>query len=308
MPAATPFFSIVIPTFNRAKLIETAINSVLAQNFTDWELVIVDDGSTDETRSIVAPYLGDARIRYHFQENKELNGARNTGIDLASGTYICFLDDDDYYLDNHLGVLADFIERNDAPKGLIRTGTYYKRGEKMEELPNFTKHHASPFEFIWKNPVNLLSIAIHRQVLHNQRFAEDFLLYEDVHFLFRAILDFPFFQISDYTVVYVNHDQARTLNYRDEAKVANYFACMNHLFEHFGERLAAHISPKMRREAVSLQYLNFANAAIQSGDFSVVRTYIWRGFEEGTFWSIWRNYVYTIGLYFARRWFGYGEG
>jgi glycosyltransferase involved in cell wall biosynthesis len=307
MSAAAPLFSIVIPTFNRAKLIETAINSVIEQTFTDWELIVVDDGSTDETQTVVAPYLKDARIRYHFQENKELNGARNTGIELAHGTYVCFLDDDDYYLENHLGVMAGFIEKKDTPVGLIRTGTYYKRGKKMDELPNFTNQHAPPFEFIWKNPVNLLSIAIHRQVFDSQRFAENFLLYEDVHFLFRVILDFPFFQIPDYTVIYVNHDQARTLNYRDESKVASYFNCMNHLFEHFGERLAVHISPKMRREAVSLQYLNFANAAIKSEDYSIVWKYIRQALKKGAFWSILRSYVYTIGLYFARRLFGYGR-
>lgn len=102
-----PFFSIILPTFNRARLIERAIASVSQQTFDDWELVIVDDGSTDRTFETLRPFLlADSRIRYHFAANRGLAGARNIGLELAAGEYITFLDSDDAYRPNHLELRA----------------------------------------------------------------------------------------------------------------------------------------------------------------------------------------------------------
>jgi glycosyltransferase involved in cell wall biosynthesis len=305
MSTATPLFSIVIPTFNRAKLIESAINSVLAQTFTDWELIIVDDGSTDKTKEVVVPYLKDSRIRYHFQENKELNGARNTGIRLAQGKYLCFLDDDDFYLENHLAVLADFIEKNNFPTAFIRIGVYLQRGQNRTKLPNMTSSATNPVEFIWENPVNLLSLAIHADILKAFTFPEEFLNFDEVHLLLRAVLDFPFYQIDEYTAVYIHHPQARTQNYWDESKANNHFQAMDDLFKQSDGRLEQFISPKMKQRAYSSQHLTFANAAISSKNFNIAAQYIYSAFKQGSFWSIWRNYAYTIALYFSKKWFDY---
>ena len=95
------FFSVIIPTYNRAGLIGKAIDSVLAQTFADWELLIIDDGSTDNTRQIVEAYT-DRRVKYIYQENAERSAARNNGVAQAAGKYICFLDSDDYCLPDRL--------------------------------------------------------------------------------------------------------------------------------------------------------------------------------------------------------------
>ncbi len=71
-----PFLSIIIPTYNRAHTLRRPIDSILAQTFTDWELIIVDDGSTDDTKEIIEAYK-DPRIRYVWQENQERSAARN---------------------------------------------------------------------------------------------------------------------------------------------------------------------------------------------------------------------------------------
>ena len=89
-----PFFSVIIPSYNRASVLPSAIESIINQTFDDWELLIVDDGSTDSTNRVVGSYL-DARISYVFQENKGVCSARNHGISLAKGAYVCFLDSDD---------------------------------------------------------------------------------------------------------------------------------------------------------------------------------------------------------------------
>lgn len=89
-----PQFSIVIPTYNRVHVLERAINSILTQTFCDFELIIVDDGSTDATQTVVGK-LQDDRVRYIYQTNKGVSAARNSGIAYASGCYVTFLDSDD---------------------------------------------------------------------------------------------------------------------------------------------------------------------------------------------------------------------
>ena len=94
-----PAVSVVIPTYNRAALLPRALTSVIEQTFTDWEIVLVDDGSTDETEAVAAHYAGQLgeRFTYLRQKNKGSSRARNAGIDLCRGRFVAFLDSDDEY-------------------------------------------------------------------------------------------------------------------------------------------------------------------------------------------------------------------
>ena len=94
-----PVISSVIPTFNRSQILKYSIESTINQTYTDWELIIVDDGSTDNTENIVQSYLSkDNRIKYYKNPGKGGASARNFGISQANGVYIAFLDDDDVSL------------------------------------------------------------------------------------------------------------------------------------------------------------------------------------------------------------------
>ncbi|SET64570.1 glycosyltransferase family 2 protein [[Clostridium] polysaccharolyticum] len=106
--------SVIIPVFNREKVIHRAINSVLNQEYNHLEIIIVDDHSTDNTRKVVEEYMEkDARICYCLNENKQgPAGARNTGIKKATGTYIAFLDSDDEWLTFHLSESVEAIEQH----------------------------------------------------------------------------------------------------------------------------------------------------------------------------------------------------
>ena len=106
MPA-TPAISVVIPTFNRAKVVPAAIESVFAQSHPAMEIIVVDDGSSDDTRQVLASY-GD-RIRAISQENGGLSAARNTGIRAAICEWVAFLDDDDAYVPERLAIAAETI-------------------------------------------------------------------------------------------------------------------------------------------------------------------------------------------------------
>jgi len=107
----TPRVSIIIPAYNRANMILTALKSVLAQTYPDWEAIVVDDGSSDNTREVVAG-VKDARVRYIYQENKGLPGARNAGIRASSGEYVAFLDSDDAFLPEKLALQVPVLDAN----------------------------------------------------------------------------------------------------------------------------------------------------------------------------------------------------
>lgn len=128
-----PAVSVVMPVYNVERYVEQAVRSVLAQTFTDWELVIVDDGGTDRSLALCAAFT-DPRIRIVRQENRGLAGARNTGITAARGAYVALLDSDDAFLPEKLrlhvahlmvnpdvGVSfagADLIDDNGRPIGV----------------------------------------------------------------------------------------------------------------------------------------------------------------------------------------------
>ena len=103
----SPKVSIILPTYNRADTILRAIRSVQSQTFQDWELIVVDDGSTDDTASLVDGI--DPRLILIRQENRGFTEARNAGIRASKGDYLAFLDSDDEFLPNHLELCAAFL-------------------------------------------------------------------------------------------------------------------------------------------------------------------------------------------------------
>ena len=116
---ATPFFTVVIPVYNRADALRDAIASVLSQSDQDFEIVVVDDGSKDEPRAVVDSF-SDARLRFLRQENRGGGAARNTGIDHARGEFIAFLDSDDTFLPHHLKTMRTLLAGTKNTVGYAR--------------------------------------------------------------------------------------------------------------------------------------------------------------------------------------------
>jgi glycosyltransferase involved in cell wall biosynthesis len=97
--------SVIIPTYNRANFVTEAIDSVLSQTFLDYELIVVDDGSTDDTKDVLLRYEG--RIKYIYQPNSGVGAARNAGVRCAVGEWLAFLDSDDTWLPEYLSCQMD---------------------------------------------------------------------------------------------------------------------------------------------------------------------------------------------------------
>lgn len=166
-----PFFSVIIPTYNRATLINGAIDSVLAQKFTDFELIIVDDGSTDNTREVINTYT-DERIQYIYQENGERGKARNTGVKNAKGKYVFFLDSDDLIYPDHLQHAHEKIKALDYPVFFhIRYGELYPDGRF--EVKTLSQTH------------------LQKDILRQNKFACQFFLMRE------TALQFPFSENRD---------------------------------------------------------------------------------------------------------------
>jgi len=110
----TPLTSVVIPTYNRAGYLPLTVETALAQEGVEVEVVVVDDGSTDDTQAVVERHreAWGGRVRYVWQENAERCVARNHGLRLARGEFVAFLDSDDLWRPNHLSTCVDALVKN----------------------------------------------------------------------------------------------------------------------------------------------------------------------------------------------------
>ncbi|MEI7497655.1 MAG: glycosyltransferase [Candidatus Falkowbacteria bacterium] len=127
--------SIILPTYNRANILPNAIKSVIAQTYSDWELIIVDDGSTDNTREIVNGFLTDSRISFVNQENFGPIVARNNGVKMAKGNWLAFLDSDDIWLSEKLSKQITLAQTFAYPVMIIGNYVYIDElGQKQGEF------------------------------------------------------------------------------------------------------------------------------------------------------------------------------
>lgn len=117
-----PLVSVIVPTYNRARLIQEAIDSVLSQDYPNFELIVIDDGSTDNTAAIVGT-INDLRLRYVQQNNRGRSNARNHALSLARGDFITFLDSDDLYLPRKISLQVDYLLTHPGT-GMIYTSAY----------------------------------------------------------------------------------------------------------------------------------------------------------------------------------------
>ena len=121
--------SVVIPTYNRAHVLGRSIDSVLKQTYTNFELIIVDDGSVDNTMELIKKYLNDGRVKYHRLENNAgVSNARNEGAALAQGEWIAFHDSDDEWHPDKLEKQLKYIENHQECEMVYSAYAYYKEG------------------------------------------------------------------------------------------------------------------------------------------------------------------------------------
>jgi glycosyltransferase involved in cell wall biosynthesis len=202
-----PTFSIIIPTYNRANLLPETIRSVQNQTYTNWECIVVDDGSTDGTRQVVEAIIkSDSRIKYFFQENAERSAARNNGIRNSSGEYICFLDSDDHLLPNHLYDLGKMIDSQRIEKAMVIYQAINISNEK-QEVTKLEQPGDNLVEFIYLNPISPSRVCVSKDVLDELNFDEDIVIVEDVILWMKIANSYPVYVTDHIGVKYHIHGE-----------------------------------------------------------------------------------------------------
>lgn len=206
-----PFFSVIIPAHDRPKLLEQAIESILVQSCSEWELIVVDDGSPTPLADELAAGLTDQRIKWLRQENQGPAAARKNGSQEARGDYLCFLDDDDYFLPDHLATLTEQLLLDDGPETVLRTNLEgrYPDGRRVH-YPAY-RNDRDALKQYWTAPCGLTSLAFPRSVFVRCPIDPSPRIIEDFEWVSRVLVHYELIQISGpATVVYRQHLSNRT--------------------------------------------------------------------------------------------------
>lgn len=218
-------FSVVVVAYNHAKYIASTIESVLQQTYQDFEIIVLDDGSTDNTQDIVSSF-SDKRIKYFYQENSGLPAcARNKGISLCTGKYIALLDGDDFWHNNKLEKCRQVL--NDMPEvGLICNNEAIMYGNKIIRYTSYGPYVDQMYKklLLDGNCLHTSAVVIRRSIFFEDgnRFCEDKNLFtvEDYEYWLRLSLRYKFYFIPDVltyyrvteTGAYLRNTQANALN------------------------------------------------------------------------------------------------
>lgn len=203
-----PKVSVIIPTYNCAEFLKNAIDSVLKQTYKDYEIIVVDDGSTDDTRHIVGQF--DGNIRYFFQDNAGPAAARNAGIKNAAGKYIAFLDSDDYFFPEKLELQTAYIGRYpDMAMVFSDACTTYTDGTRIPHYKLIQEPHWGMIfdKLFLNNFINNSTVLLHKSYLEKTGLFDETIRYsEDYELYLRIAKNFPIGYIDK---VLVKFDRTR---------------------------------------------------------------------------------------------------
>lgn len=209
------FLSIVIPTYNRAHLIEHTLKSVLKQSCDDFEVIIIDDGSSDNTEAIVQPYLSE-KVRYYRIQNSERGAARNRGTEHANGNYINWFDSDDEMLSNHVARVKELCLKHNNPE-VVNLMYQIKDSVSGKVTPVQSSYSAGQKQrknfLIEGNYLACNPVIVRKDIALENPFIEDRALSasEDYELWLRLLAKYPFHQSVEITSFLIQHDE-RSVN------------------------------------------------------------------------------------------------
>jgi glycosyltransferase involved in cell wall biosynthesis len=193
--------SVIIPTYNRESTLSRAIDSVLKQTYRNFEVIVVDDGSTDNTSRVIEKYKD--RIRYYSKLHSGVSAARNLGLEKSEGTWVSFLDSDDYWLPKKLESQMEYLRKNPDIM-IVQTDEYWMRNDK---IVNPMKKHKKYSGWIFEHclPLCIVSpsaVLIHQKVFNDVGvFDESFPVCEDYDLWLRVSLKYKIALIPEKLVV-----------------------------------------------------------------------------------------------------------
>lgn len=272
MNQSRPFFSVIVPTYNRADLIAKTLQSLQKQDYDNYEIIIVDDGSTDNTAEVVKPFL-DARTRYVKKENGERAAARNYGVIHASGAYVNFFDSDDIALSNHLAEAAALVKEKNHPQWFHLGYAWATPEGKIFGEVNHFKGATLNRQLTTGNHLSCNGVFIKREVATQHPFSEIRALSasEDYELWLRLAARYPLFFSNTITSWVVDHETRSVRTIHGEKLISRLKLLLYsvqqdpQVLDYFGDDfkkikadiysyIALHLADSPKFKAKSLQY------------------------------------------------------
>lgn len=272
MARTMPTVSVIIPTYNRAKLLGRAIQSVLAQTYQDFELIIVDDASTDDTESLVKSFNSE-KVKYiRHQKNKGTSAGRNTGIRSAKGDYIALQDSDDEWMPEKLEKQMRAFATAPPEVGVVYTGFYMIANNKKKYLPSasITPKDGNIFSSIIKGEylVSPQTMVVKRECFEKYGlFDEHFPAMEDWEMSLRLSKHCHFKYIDEPLLQY--YIQPDSMSRNKSAMIKSYKMILERYFE----------DVKQDKRLLAKHYLRLGHFLYSNGELSQGREYFARSIK-----------------------------
>lgn len=197
-----PFFTVIIPTYNRKSFLKIALDSVLSQTFKNYQIIVIDDGSRDQTGKLIKDYKVYP-IDYYYQKNQGPASARNLGLSKSKGIYICFLDSDDRFRHDKLEITHNHIKKNPGYQIFHTEEIWFRRGKLLAQK----KYHKKPSGYVFKEAIRLCSISMSTAAIKKEVFSQvgffdpNLPACEDYEFWLRTTAKYPVYLIPKFLTI-----------------------------------------------------------------------------------------------------------
>lgn len=254
----SPFFSIIITTFNRPDKLREAIASVLAQTFSDFELILVNDGSSKSYAELEEYIKGKEQIHYFYKQNEERSIARNFGIAKAKGQWICFLDDDDIYLPEHLAFRYDAI-RKDPSEAIFYYSPCIHRMADGSKRKDVIPPYAG-IDILVHSGFHISTVCLAASVAKKYEFNKELNYYEDFEYWLHLFVaeQLKTQLINEYTTEYIFHDDNTVNNWNSKL-----FFLKLKTFRFLKATYSANLPAAYLREKLFLSYVGLADCLVR---------------------------------------------
>jgi len=269
----TPKISVIIPVYNRAQTIARCLKSCLDQTFQDFEIICINDGSTDNSLQILDEYAqNDKRFSVISQQNKGEASARNRALDIAKGDYIAFLDSDDYFHPQALELLYTIAIKTKAP---VTCSTRFIRTTKKQHFSVINMNNLS-YE-LHKQPVeDMLKVRYLSSLLWNKLFKKEIfearrliegISNEDWPFITTLFSEIPFYASCDYSVYcYDDTNESVVRSTWTEKRIHDYITSIYFVYQHYQKPENLRYWPQIRSIRIRMAIKMILSKIIHAGE------------------------------------------